>query len=117
MNDDTRLWHVTITVGGAPHESTAVCDALQRLADERPFLHDLRYATTTAEISYWEQADGMLDAASLALRVWREHRDTAGLPQWEVVGLEVLERQTFQRRAASSTPALVGLADARPRQL
>ena len=34
----------------------------------------------------------MLDVASLAMRVWNEHRESANLPRWEVVGLEVLEK-------------------------
>lgn len=117
VSEDSRLWHVTITVAGASHDAAVVHDALARLAQERQFLHSLRYGPDTAEISYWEEAEGMLDAASLALRVWREHRDTAGLPEWEVVGLEVLERDTFQRRAGSSSGAVVSVADARPRRL
>ncbi len=70
-------------------------NALRRLNDERPFLHSLKFAAGRAEIQYWEEAQSLLDASSLALRVWNEHRDSAGLPRWEVVGLEVLERQVF----------------------
>lgn len=93
-----RLWHVTLTVSGQAVEPLLVRSALQRLSDERPFLHSLRFAADRAEIQYWEEAESLIDAASLALRVWTEHRDSAGLPQWEIVGLEVLERHIFQGR-------------------
>jgi hypothetical protein len=96
---DVRLWHVTLTVAGAGVEPLLVRSALRRLSDQRPFLHSLKYAADRAEIQYWEEADTLLDASSLALRVWNEYRDSAGLPRWEVVGLEVLERTVFQSRS------------------
>ena len=40
----------------------------------------------------------MLDVASLAMRLWNEHRDSANLPRWEVVGLEVLEKDLRDAR-------------------
>ena len=94
----SRLWHVSITVAGDQMEPLIVRQALSRLADQRPFLHSLKYAGERAELQYWEEADSLLDAASLALRVWNEHRESAGLPRWEVVGLEVLERPVFLSR-------------------
>lgn len=103
MADTARLWHVTVTVAGATHDEEVVRDAMLRLLDDRPFLHALHYATDRAEIRYWEEATDMLDAASLALRVWNEHRASAGLPRWEVVGLEVLERDALQRRTSDPT--------------
>lgn len=106
MEDRARLWHVTVTVAGARHEDDVVRDAMLRLLEERPFLHALRYADDHAEIRYWEEATDMLDAASLALRVWNEHRTSAGLPAWEVVGLEVLEREAMQRRTSETAPAI-----------
>ena len=106
MQDEARLWHVTVTVTGSAHDATVVREAMVRLSEERPFLHALRYAVDRAEIRYWEEANDLLDAASLALRVWDEHRDSAGLPRWEVVGLEVLERDAFQRRTDERAPAI-----------
>ena len=41
----------------------------------------------------------MLDVASLAMRVWNEHRESANLPRWEVVGLEVLEKNVRDGRS------------------
>jgi hypothetical protein len=93
-----RLWHVILTVAGEQVEPLIVRQALSRLAHQRPFLHSLRFAGDRAEVQYWEEADDLLDASSLALRVWNEHRDSAGLPRWEVVGLEVLERPVFLSR-------------------
>ena len=45
-----------------------------------------------------EEGEEMIDAASLALRMWNEHRLTAALPPWRVVGLEVIDRDTYQAR-------------------
>lgn len=98
MEEPARLWHVCLTVSGDPMEPRIVRTALSRLRDQRQFLHSLKYDGDRAEIQYWEEADTLLDASSLALRVWNEYRDSAGLPRWEVVGLEVLERTIFQER-------------------
>ena len=117
MNDPERLWHVTITLAGEPTDPELVEAALERLQEERPFLHSVRFESSGAELQYWEQAGGMLDAASLAMRVWNEHRESCGLPQWELVGLEVLERAVLQRRSRAGTPSAIGVPGARPRPL
>ena len=108
-----RLWHVTVTVGGDQVEPLIVRNALRRLNDQRPFLHSLKYAGRRAEIQYWDEAESLLDASSLALRVWNEHRDTAGLPRWEVIGLEVIERQLFLSRGMEYN-LVVDLQDVTP---
>lgn len=113
MSDEIRLWHVTLTVAGAPLEPLMVRNALGRLAEERPFLHSMKYSGDHAEIRYWDEGETLLDAASLALRVWNEHRVSAGLPRWEVVGLEVLERPVFQRRE-HETVAVFDLEEVTP---
>jgi hypothetical protein len=92
------MWHVTLTVGGDDVEPLIVRNALRRLNDQRPFLHSLKYAGGCAEIMYWDEGDTLVDASSLALRVWNEHRATAGLPRWQVLGLEVLERDVYLER-------------------
>lgn len=112
---DPRLWHVTVTVAGTPHDPEVVLSAMERLKDQHAFLHSLRYARDRAEICYWEQATQMLDAAALAMRVWNEHRQSAGLPAWEVVGLEVLERETYQARQEPSSRATAALGTTSPR--
>ncbi len=102
MIEEARLWHVTVTVAGAPVELLLVRAALQRLTQQRPFISTIRFNATTAEISYWDEADTLVDAASLALRLWNEHRESAKLPTWEVVALDVAERE---RRAEAGDPA------------
>lgn len=109
------LWHVTLTVVGEQQKSSDVRAALERLTHERPFLLSARYAADRAELQYWEEARDLEDAAALALRLWGEHRRTAGLPAWRVAGLEVVDRATFQRRAmAAAEPALVPAGGVRP---
>lgn len=87
-----RHWHVRVTVAGDPLEPLMVRSALRRLSEERPFLESMNFTASTAQVEFWDQGDSMLDVASLALRFWNEHRDSAGLPEWEVVGLEVMEK-------------------------
>jgi hypothetical protein len=91
--DDVRLWYVTVTVAGASTEPLIVRGALQRLNEQRPFLSSLRFSSDRAEIGYWDEAETLLAAASLGLRLWNEYREPANLPFWEVVGLEVVERE------------------------
>lgn len=113
MLAETRLWHVTITVAGQEQPLTLTHQALRRLQGERPFIHCLRYDEGRAEISYWEEGEEMVDAASLALRLWNEHRTSASLPAWKVVGLEVVERETYLARNVVSP---VSDLDAVPRR-
>ncbi|MFD9814809.1 hypothetical protein [Streptomyces sp. NPDC059080] len=96
----SRLWHVTLSVSGADAPLADVRRALERLAHDHPFLLTSRYANDHAEIRYWEEARDLHDAAAVALRLWGEHRSTAGLPPWEIVGLEVIDRDTYHQRIA-----------------
>ena len=95
------MWHVTLTVSGEPVTETEVRAGLERLEHEHPFLLAGRYAPDRAEVRYWEEAPDAASVARLALRLWDEHRDSAALPAWEVVGLEVVDRETFHRRVVS----------------
>lgn len=95
-----RLWHVTLSVSGGEAPLKEVRRALEQLAHDHPFLLTSRYANDHAEIRYWEEARDLHDAAAVALRLWGEHRQTAGLPPWEIVGLEVIDRETYQQRVA-----------------
>ncbi len=117
MDHQQRLWHVTVTAAGNARDPAIVRDAMERLGHQHAFLHSIRYAHDRAEICYWEEAPEMLDAAAMAMRVWNEHRETAGLPSWEVVGLEVLERATYQARQQPATrprAVAVGLSSPSP---
>ncbi|MER5478045.1 hypothetical protein ABT026_13875 [Streptomyces sp. NPDC002734] len=96
-----RLWHVTLSVSGAEVPLPEVRRALEQLAHDHPFLLTSRYATGHAEIRYWEEARDLHDAAAVALRLWGEHRRTANLPRWEIVGLEVVDRETYHLRVAA----------------
>ena len=100
---DARLWHVRVTVAGRVTEPFVVRRAMTRLAEERPFLASLRYGQDRAEICYWDEARSLVDAGSLALRVWAEHRESANLPPWDVVGLEVRERDLVHSTSVLDT--------------
>ncbi len=93
------LWRVTLTVGGSPQSAESVRAGLEQLAQERPFLLSGRYAADRAEINYYEEAETCSDACALALRVWGEHRRTASLPPWTVIGLEVVSSELHQSRS------------------
>ncbi|WP_443057927.1 hypothetical protein [Streptomyces sp. KLMMK] len=96
----SRLWHITLSVSGAEAPLAEVRRALEQLAHDHPFLLTSRYAHDHAEIRYWEEARDLHDAAAVALRLWGEHRSTARLPPWEIVGLEVIDRETYHHRIA-----------------
>ncbi|GGP57154.1 hypothetical protein [Streptomyces abikoensis] len=96
----SRLWHVTLSVSGTEAPLGEVRRALEQLAHDHPFLLTSRYANDHAEIRYWEEARDLHDAAAVALRLWGEHRSTARLPPWEIVGLEVIDRETYHQRVA-----------------
>jgi hypothetical protein len=113
VGEHVRLWHVTVTVAGDRVEPLVVRGALRRLSEQRPFLHSLKYSAGRAELQYWEEAESLLDASSLALRVWNEYRESAGLPRWEVVGLEVLERHVYLDRGTEYA-SIVDLHDVTP---
>ncbi|MCX5048112.1 MULTISPECIES: hypothetical protein [unclassified Streptomyces] len=98
--DLPRLWHVTLSVSGEQAPLKEVRRGLEQLAHDHPFLLTSRYAGDHAEIRYWEEARDLHDAAAVALRLWGEHRQTAKLPPWEIVGLEVIDRETYHQRLA-----------------
>lgn len=98
--ETSRLWHVTLSVAGVETPLARVRGSLERLAHDHPFLLTSRYANDHAEVRYWEEARDLHDAAAVALRLWGEHRSTAGLPPWEIVGLEVVGRETYHQRVA-----------------
>jgi hypothetical protein len=96
----SRLWHVVLSVAGRPTPLTELKRGLEQLAhDHTPFM-TARYAADHGEIRYWEQAEDLQDAAAMALRLWGEHKASAQLPPWEVIGLEVVDRATYHKRIA-----------------
>ena len=113
MTNETKLWHVAVTAGGEPQDPSKTHAALVRLLQERPFIHSMRYADDHAEVRYWEESEDMVDAASLALRLWTEHRNSADLPDWKIVGLEVVAEETYRLRD-SVTPRDTAMVAPRP---
>ena len=106
------FWHVTLTVAGEPVPEPEIRAALERLSQEHPFLLSGRYGVDLAEVRYWEEAPDASTVTSLALRLWDDHRASAGLPEWAVVGVEVVDRETFHRRGRVplAQMSLVGVA-------
>ena len=93
-----RMWHVTLTVAGEAEPIDRVRTALERLSHMHPFLLEARYAVDRAELRYWEEAEGMEAAAAVASAMWQVNEHSADLPGWDVVGLQVLDRQTYLLR-------------------
>lgn len=96
----SKLWHITLSLSGPAAPLKEVRRGLEQLAHDHPFLLTSRYANDHAEVRYWEEARDLHDAAAVALRLWGEHRATAKLPPWEIVGLEVIDRETYHLRIA-----------------
>jgi hypothetical protein len=95
---EPALWYVTVTMRGERMAPGEVRAALERLSVEQPFLVSAGYASTRAEIRYWDESVDVEGAVAQALRLWREHERSASLPPWRVVGLEVVDRDTARRR-------------------
>jgi hypothetical protein len=110
--DGWPFWHVTLTVAGFPVPEPEIRCGLERLSHEHPFLLTGRYGIDRAEVRYWEEAPDAASVAALALTLWVEHRVSCALPDWEVVGLEVVDRETFHRRGQVTLApvSLVGVA-------
>ena len=106
------FWHVTLTVAGERVPDVEIRHGLERLSQEHPFLLSGRYSCERAEVRYWEEAPDAGTVASLALRLWDDHRASALLPDWHVVGVEVVDRDTFHTRGRTqlSPVSLVGVA-------
>ena len=92
------MWHITLTVAGRITSEPEVKAALERLSHEHPFLLSGRYTADRAEVRYWEEAPDVSTALRMAVLLWDEHIVSAQLPPWKVVGVEVVDRETFHRR-------------------
>ncbi|GLW72214.1 hypothetical protein Kpho02_45130 [Kitasatospora phosalacinea] len=100
VREQTRMWHVVLSVAGAATPLPELRTALEKLAHDHSFFLTARYAADHAEVRYWEEARDLHDAAAIALRLWGEHKASAKLPAWEIVGLEVVDRPTYHKRVA-----------------
>ncbi len=92
------MWHITLTVAGRAVPAAVIKSALERLSEEHPFLLSGRFSTDRAEVRYWEEAGDVATALRMAVLLWDEHTASAQLPAWRVVGVEVVDRETFHRR-------------------
>lgn len=108
------LWYVTVTVAGQSVPAEEIRAGLERLAHEHPFLLSGRFDVDRAEVRYWEEAPDARYATDLALALWTDHRHTAGLPDWQVVGVEVIDRETFHRRGRHLGPGLIAAGGVTP---
>jgi len=112
---DGPLWFVTVTVAGGAVEPDEVRRGLERLSLERPFMAGARYRGDRAEVQYWEQSSDAAGAVAQALRMWSDHRGSALLPAWQVVGLEVVERAVARTRwGQADRPHVRVLGEIRP---
>lgn len=109
---EAALWHLRVTFAGAVTDVAHLVAGLRVLVEAQP-LATVRYAADRAEISYWDEAEDIDDVAALGLRLWAEHRRTADLPDWQPVGLEVLDRGTFHARG-QRVPSPSSAGDVRP---
>ncbi len=111
-----RMWHVVITTAGPPLPPEEVREALERLSLQHQFLLSARYASDRAEVRYWDESGHVRDIAARAFSVWSDYGEIAALPPWEVVGLEVIERDAFHARLGgrpgrrASDADVIGLA-------
>lgn len=113
--DEPALWFVTITVSGQRMRPEEVRAGLERLSEEEPFLVSAAYASSRAEVRYWDESVDVEGAVAAALKMWSVHEESARLPAWRVVGLEVVDRDTARRRWAEPVRAQVGeLGEIRP---
>ena len=100
MDNVVRHWHVRLTLSGAPVEPLILRGAVHRLNQQRPFLDSISSNGESAEIQFWDEGASMLDVASLAMRLWNEHRHSANLPNWEIVGLEIIGKELHDSRSS-----------------
>jgi hypothetical protein len=110
------MWHTTLTVAGEPVPLSEIKAALERLSHEHPFLLSGRYAADRAEVRYWDEAVDVSAAVRMGVRLWDEHAASAQLPPWRVVGVEVVDRETFHRRGryAHERPGIVATGRVTP---
>ena len=114
-SEEPALWFVTITLSGDRMPAETVREGLERLSLEQPFLVSAGYASSRAEVRYWDESMDVEGAVSQALRLWADHEASAGLPPWRIVGLEVVDRDTARRRWSSEpNPQVFGLGEIRP---
>lgn len=105
---EPALWFVTATLGGPRQSPLAVRVALERLAEWNPFLVSAGYASSRAEIRYWDESMDVEGSVAQALQTAREFLASGDFPYWSVIGLEVVDRATARRRWAADVNVPTG---------
>ncbi len=110
------MWHVTLTVAGPTVDQVDIKAGHERLSFEHPFLLSGRFTCDRAEVRYWEEAISAAEVSAMALGLWNEHAESAHLPKWEVVGVEIVDQDTFHRRGryVHEQPGRVGIGRVLP---
>lgn len=92
------LWHITILLAGDPIPLDALGRGLRRLCDLDPANMAARYRAGAVELQFWDEGSDLETVALAAAQLWRSSRQGAGLPDWSLVGLQVLERARWRER-------------------
>ena len=103
------LWHITLLVAGAPVEGAALRRALQQLCDRDPGNMGARFRVDGAELQFWDEGHDIEQVTRAALSLWPSDRRAVGLPDWALVGIQVLDRNGWrERRAVLAAPIAPG---------
>lgn len=100
------LWHITVSVSGASAPREQVEAALHRLCDLDPMNVGARFTTDTAVLQFWDEGPDVRIVAQAAVSWWEAVRADAGLPEWSLSGLEVMDRHLWQERGRWPRPAI-----------
>jgi hypothetical protein len=95
------LWHITVTMSGPATAADRLRWGLRQLCARDPANLAARFRLDAAELQYWDEGDDPVAVARSAARLWREGRGEAGLPDWDVVGLDVCDTATLRARLAT----------------
>ncbi len=106
-----RLWHVTVQLCGEPAPTEQLGPALQSLCDRDPMNMAARYAADRAELQFWDEGPELGPVAVEAARLWQSSRADMGLPDWSLVGLEVLEQGPWRQQWRASPDVRPGSVD------
>lgn len=89
------LWHVTLRAAGRSYPSD-LGRPLRHLCDSDPVNMSARYDWDRLEIQFWDEGPDLASVAAMALDLWERTRGRGGLPDWDLVLLEVHERAAWR---------------------
>lgn len=100
------MWHVTMQVSGEPAPAGQIDKALRRLCEQDPGNMGARYATTGAELQFWDEGADIEQVVQAAVALWQRARGNAGLPAWTLIGIDVAERTLWRLRQTDAPVAI-----------